>query len=302
MAHCLDLALRLGTLGKGLIATMGNSLEFISAIIALKNCELRVVQSSLVGSILSNLLLVVGLSFTAGGIVFSEQGLGQTITHLNSSLFTLAVISVLLPMAFHFSVDQNSTTNNQPLSDTQQGKAILRMSRGAAIILISLYGCFIFFQIFSHASMFAQNTDVSETVQYPPRLSRKEKKKLKVENAAKADGTWVERPLSVPIPEPDVESNTPEEAEKIPQMNTKMAAAFLVILIGLTVPTLEWLVGSITNLALSRNISKEWVGLILLPLLSGNTAERIESITNSHGGWENLLPSFLTLLSVLHYF
>lgn len=54
--------------------TLGNAVELIVAIIALAKCEIRVVQSSLLGSILSNLLLVLGMCFFFGGIKYSEQG------------------------------------------------------------------------------------------------------------------------------------------------------------------------------------------------------------------------------------
>ncbi|CAK5269126.1 unnamed protein product, partial [Mycena citricolor] len=47
-------------------------------IIALTKCELTIVQSSLTGSILSNLLLVLGMCFFAGGVKYSEQGFGAS--------------------------------------------------------------------------------------------------------------------------------------------------------------------------------------------------------------------------------
>jgi Ca2+:H+ antiporter len=51
-------------------------------------------------------------------------------TKISSSLLTIAVVTVLLPAAFHFSVNQSNIGNNQPLADTQQGRDILSMSRG----------------------------------------------------------------------------------------------------------------------------------------------------------------------------
>jgi Ca2+:H+ antiporter len=63
-----EIALRVGqTLGGLINATLGNAVELIVAIIALIKCELEVVQASLLGSILSNLLLVLGMCFFAGG-------------------------------------------------------------------------------------------------------------------------------------------------------------------------------------------------------------------------------------------
>ncbi|KAG1827952.1 hypothetical protein EV424DRAFT_1345105, partial [Suillus variegatus] len=54
------------------------SVEMVIAITALRKCELRIVQSSLIGSILSKLLLVLGMCFFAGGLRFSEQGFDQS--------------------------------------------------------------------------------------------------------------------------------------------------------------------------------------------------------------------------------
>jgi len=95
-------------------ATLGNAVELIVSIIALVKCEIQVVQSSLLGSILSNLLLVLGMCvalfgrplyiapqadaavfcrcFFAGGIKFQEQGFKDTAAQLNSSLLVISVI------------------------------------------------------------------------------------------------------------------------------------------------------------------------------------------------------------------
>lgn len=54
-------------------ATFGNATELIISIFALKNQMIRVVQLSLLGSILSNMLLVLGCAFFCGGIVFYKK-------------------------------------------------------------------------------------------------------------------------------------------------------------------------------------------------------------------------------------
>lgn len=91
--------MRLGeTLGGLVNATLGNVVELIVAILALVKCEIDVVQSSLIGSILSNILLVLGMCFFAGGIRFSEQTMKGTAAQLNSSLLLISVIAVLVPV------------------------------------------------------------------------------------------------------------------------------------------------------------------------------------------------------------
>ena len=61
------------TVGGLLNATFGNATELIISVYALRNGMIRVVQQSLLGSILSNMLLVLGCAFFSGGLVFSKE-------------------------------------------------------------------------------------------------------------------------------------------------------------------------------------------------------------------------------------
>ena len=95
-----EISMRLGeTLGGLVNATLGNVVELIVAIIALIKCEIDVVQSSLVGSMLSNLLLVLGMCFIAGGFKYAEQSMKETASQLNMSLLLIAVCAVLVPVS-----------------------------------------------------------------------------------------------------------------------------------------------------------------------------------------------------------
>ncbi len=97
-----ELSLRVGqTIGGLLNATLGNVVELIVAILALVKCELQIVQSSLLGSILSNVLLVLGMCFFAGGLRFSEQSFGDAGAQINSSLLLISVIGRRMRF-FHF--------------------------------------------------------------------------------------------------------------------------------------------------------------------------------------------------------
>lgn len=65
------------------------------SILALIKCELTVVQSSLIGSILSNLLLVLGMCYVAGGTVFAEQVVLETSANLNSSMLQVRNLHII---------------------------------------------------------------------------------------------------------------------------------------------------------------------------------------------------------------
>lgn len=169
-----ELALRVGqTLGGLLNATFGNVVELIVGVIALVQCKLNVVQSSLVGSILSNLLLVLGMCFFAGGTRFSEQGFIQTTAQLNTSLLILSVTAILIPAAFHVAI-ANSSSESGTNTDSDQPKDILKMSHGVALILLVIYGASLIFQLWSHAHLYADKGEYApmKSTKYPKRAPR----------------------------------------------------------------------------------------------------------------------------------
>lgn len=88
----------------------------------------------MIGSILSNLLLVLGMCFFAGGTRFSEQGFSVAATQTNSSLLMLAVTALLLPALLRLSSSANSGMGKAPapMSDGD----ILKISHGVAILLL----------------------------------------------------------------------------------------------------------------------------------------------------------------------
>ncbi|KAJ6727669.1 VACUOLAR CALCIUM ION TRANSPORTER [Salix koriyanagi] len=92
------------TVGGLLNATFGNATELIIAIYALRNGMIRVVQLSLLGSILSNMLLVLGCAFFCGGLVFyrKEQVFNKASATVNSGLLLMAVMGLLFPAVLHF--------------------------------------------------------------------------------------------------------------------------------------------------------------------------------------------------------
>ncbi|BGP14056.1 hypothetical protein JCM10213v2_001994 [Rhodosporidiobolus nylandii] len=161
-------ALKLGqTVGGLLNATFGNAVELIVGVLALKRGELRIVQTSLLGSILSNLLLVLGCSFLAGGIKFKEQTFQATAAQASSSLMVLAVATLVIPAAYHANqVDGGKQDLALGMLD-EFGKnsdmnGLLKLSRGTAIILLLCYASYLFFQLRSHAYLFEDPSEHEE--------------------------------------------------------------------------------------------------------------------------------------------
>lgn len=153
-----QLAIKLGqTLGGLMNATFGNAVELIVSILALTKGELRIVQTSLLGSILSNLLLVLGCSFLAAGYNQKESVFQATAAQASSSLMVLATATLILPAAYHANaVDPGSHTLLDPITAADDGLAgLLTLSRGTAIILVLTYTAYLVFQLKTHGYLFA---------------------------------------------------------------------------------------------------------------------------------------------------
>ncbi|KAL8716715.1 MAG: hypothetical protein Q9225_005985, partial [Loekoesia sp. 1 TL-2023] len=159
-----SVAHRLGdTLGALLNVSFGNAVELIIFIALVKN-EIRIVQASLLGSILANLLLILGMSFLIGGLKYQEQIYNSTVTQLSACLLCLAVLSLLIPVSLNLypSVKKSSltiivfqTAFHASFSDAKRADvAVLKVSRGTAVILLLVYILYLLFQLKSHAYLY----------------------------------------------------------------------------------------------------------------------------------------------------
>src|ERR1700761_8857728 len=116
IAACLSVVPLAGWLGKatehiahhagegigGLLnATFGNAAELIIALAALQKGLYDVVKASLTGSIIGNILLVLGASAPAGGLRFPKQQFNRTASSSQAVLLTLAAIGLIIPASFH---------------------------------------------------------------------------------------------------------------------------------------------------------------------------------------------------------
>ncbi|CAI6333152.1 unnamed protein product [Periconia digitata] len=139
-------AARLGdTLGALLNVSFGNAVELILFIILLAADQIEVVQAALLGSILANLLLILGMAFLLGGLRYQEQVYNSTVTQMSACMLSLSVMSLLLPTAFHAAFEDNA------IADTQT----LQVSRGTSVVLLIVYILYLLFQLKSHTYMYA---------------------------------------------------------------------------------------------------------------------------------------------------
>jgi len=137
-----NLAAHTGQLVGGLLnATFGNAVEMIMCIQAIKGGLIRVVQGNLLGSILSNLLLVLGMAIFAAGLKTKEANFNPAGAAANMSCQILASISIALPTMY-------SGVEGAEFAD------VLLLSRICACFLAFTYFMFLFFQLKTHAHLF----------------------------------------------------------------------------------------------------------------------------------------------------
>lgn len=129
-------------LGGLLNATFGNATELIIALVALNSGLIEVVKATITGSIISNLLLVMGFSMLLGGLRFKEQDFQPTAARMNASVMNLAVISLLVPTA----VQYTSSGIEESLLQT--------LSIAVAIVLILVYVLTLLFSMKTHAYLY----------------------------------------------------------------------------------------------------------------------------------------------------
>ena len=140
-----QLATRTGDAVGGLLnATFGNAPELIIAFVALKAGLLEMVRASLVGAILANLLLALGVSFLLGGLRYHEQRFNPTAARAYSTMMFLAAVSMTVPSAFSRVLAPNEVVRQEQL-----------LNVGIAVLLLIAYGLYILFSLRTHTASFA---------------------------------------------------------------------------------------------------------------------------------------------------
>ncbi len=145
-----DLALHYGSHIGGLLnATFGNAAELIIALIAVSKGLTELVKASLTGSIIGNLLFVLGISIVVGGLKYKEQKISNNIAGMNSTMLLIAVISIVIPSIFalipgHAIADENN------------------LSIVISILLIVLYALSMVFSLKTHSYLFTKKNATHE--------------------------------------------------------------------------------------------------------------------------------------------
>jgi Ca2+:H+ antiporter len=131
-------------------ATFGNAAELIIAIMAMRKGLYPVVKASLTGSIIGNILLVLGAAVFAGGIKHKQQRFSAVGARAQSTLLALAAVGLIMPAAFRYLAGDAPRLREASLS--------LEIS----MVLLFAYGAYLFFSLHTHKGLFASGGEQPE--------------------------------------------------------------------------------------------------------------------------------------------
>jgi Ca2+:H+ antiporter len=147
-----QLATRTGDAVGGLLnATFGNAPELIIALVALKAGYFDMVRASIIGAILANLLLAMGVAFFLGGLRHHTQEYNAGAARLYSSMMLISAISLGVPSAFNRFFSPSGTIHEEKL-----------VNIGTAVVLLAAYALYLLFLLKTHPEFFRSVAAMSE--------------------------------------------------------------------------------------------------------------------------------------------
>ena len=237
-----DLEYYVGPIAGGLLnATFGNAPEIIIGIFALQQGLITVVKASITGSIISNVLLVLGSSLAIGGWRWGKQYFSARDAGQYSAMMVLAVSSLLIPF-----------TATSVIKDTQ---SIQSFSVAIAVVLLLVYLMYLSMHVF-HVRSSRRNPTRRGKYAPPPPPSDTEDEEVEA-----VTGNLDPRQVD------------PQRTPPKPWLASLM---LLVATIG-TAWNSELLVGAITPVASQLGWSKVFIGLVIIPIV-GNAAEHSSAL------------------------
>ncbi|KAF7531148.1 hypothetical protein G7054_g9142 [Neopestalotiopsis clavispora] len=264
-----EIRLRVGDQDSGLMyMTTVNLVQLIGSLILLNAHQITVLKVSIVGSLLANLLLTLGLS-----TVLSSSKNARSFHYFNvfaarvsGSLLALILASFLIPTLFAIYLDGDDTGG--PATDATH---IAGVSRAVSVLLALMYLCLLVHQFRTHRSISSappeQNTPPKYEVpkKYPQgviSIGVAAGLQASVVGLAKSsgEGCYATKP-GLPTYFPITSAN-----ERKPKLHLVVAFALFIITGGLLAACVEFTVQSIDNLSSQAKISQTFVGLVLVPI------------------------------------
>lgn len=232
----------------------------------LRSRQIIVLQASLLGNILSNLLLMTGVSFVCGGIKHQEQEFNGEVAHTISTFLLLASLSIVVPTVSHF------------LTEVRPGGIIVQ-SRGSSVIILVSYGLWLLFQNKTHKNIF--NTTPKEA---KPWSKARVIKSGEVNMGLAGIGAAAAGAVGGKIHEDQLlnkqDDDDDDDEEEVPVLTLIggiLATILSTVLIGFHS---EFATNSIQGLCQQAHISQKFVGLVILPFLSFDHSAAVVATKN----------------------
>jgi len=141
------------TIGGLISATFGNLIELIISIIALSKGLIRVVQASIIGSIIGNILLLIGMSVFIGGLKYKHQHFNKEAAGVSSTMLIIVIVGLAIPTVYA-SIEPNNL-HIETLSDA------------VAIIMALIYIAGLIFSLMTHKDLFDAHDEIKATKETP---------------------------------------------------------------------------------------------------------------------------------------
>jgi Ca2+:H+ antiporter len=134
-------------IGGLLNATFGNAPELIIALVALHAGQLEMVRASIIGAILANLLLALGIAFLLGGLKHHDQTYNRVAARTYATMMLLAALSLAIPSAFSRMLAPDETVRQEAL-----------LNVGVAAALLAIYVLYLIYSLKTHRGSFASES------------------------------------------------------------------------------------------------------------------------------------------------
>ncbi|PYI15528.1 vacuolar H+/Ca2+ exchanger [Aspergillus japonicus CBS 114.51] len=144
--------------------TLSSVVELVLFMVLIHNDRngdlIPVIQAAILGSVLANLLLCLGLCFFFGGITREEQSFHEAVSEVGSGLLLVAGFGLLIPSAFYSALSSSST--HTQITPAQLNQSTLIISRATAVILLVAFLMYLFYNLHSHHSIFDEVLEFDE--------------------------------------------------------------------------------------------------------------------------------------------
>lgn len=276
-----ELAVHTGPRIGGLLnATLGNAAELIITIVAIRAGNFELVKASITGSIIGNLLLILGFALLLGGLKHGVQRFDRGLAGMSASMMVLAVIGLMIPTLFELMVELQE--GRLDIFDTSvQDLRLNTISLGVAAILIVIYVLSVIYQL---------RGDSEKGAAVPAAATAAHGAGTPTVNAAHGSATAVytgkdtttgTNAAHTTAPQVAGETHTgvdtPDAAHHGKDWSVPTALSVLAISTLVIVFMSEFLVGVVEPVARSLGVRELFLGIIVIPIV-GNVAEHLVGV------------------------